>query len=108
MSPLGAEINKKEQMQLKANARRSKDICPEHVYVLAMWSRQAGRHDRAACTATVSGAYLGKVPPGAEGLGPGMGPPGPTWVLHQTYQRELRLSLRPAPSPTASRAVGAL
>lgn len=39
---------------------------------------------------------------------PGVGPPDPRWVIHQTYQRETRSSLRPAPSPAASRAVAAL
>lgn len=43
ISPLEGQIYKKEQMQLKVITRKSKDVCPEQVYVLAVWSRQAGQ-----------------------------------------------------------------
>ena len=100
------EINIKEQMQLTANARKSMDgACPEQVSVLAKWSRQVGVTELPAQPPSVG--LTGKVLRGAEGLGPGVGPPDPTGVVHQTYQREPHSSPRPAPSPGASRAEGA-
>lgn len=75
-------------MQLKAKARRRTEVCAEQVCVHTKWT---GRGGRAAAWPLSLGLLWGR----CRGAGAGVGPPDPSWALHQTHQTELSSSLRP-------------
>lgn len=104
MSPLQEEINKREQMQLKANSRKRKDVCPEQVRVFAMWSKQVGTAEPPA-QPLFMGLLWGRC---CRGAGTRHGHTRPLLGFAPGFPKRMCSFLRPAASPGASRAVGAL